>query len=247
MASRVLSLDLGALERGLSAEAPREFGGKAATLASFGGSALGLAELLRAAVDQPAAPPPFVVAVGEAVRDGLATAARAALLARAPLSGLFAEGHVGGELGARLARSLDALVLRGRKELAGAVLVLTEDGQPALVSRPALRGLSAGETNRRLAQEFAPASVLSIGPAGERGVALASLASGDAPPSFVGRGGLGAAFGALGLKALVVRGVPGSRAGDEGELARRLARSPRLAARARGGTLERFAAAAARG
>lgn len=244
MAARVLEVDLGALERGAEACAWAPSDERGRLLAEFGGLALGLAVLLEA--EPRDVPAPFVLAVGEAVRAGLPTAARAALLGIAPVSGLYAEGHVGGALGARLARTLDALVLRGRTTLPGAVLVLAPEGRAELVARPALRGLAALEANRRLAAELAPASVLSIGPAGERGSPLANLATGEAPPSFVGRGGLGAALGALGLKAVVVRGeVPAARGGDE--LRARLLRSPRLAARAEGGTLELVSAAAARG
>lgn len=222
-----------------------------AFLGDCGGSALGLALLLQASERGLPRPPsaasiPFVLAVGEAVRDGLPTAARAVVQGRSPSSGCYLEGHVGGALGARLARHSDALTLRGRTHLPGAVLVLDEDGRARLLARPDLRGLSAAETDRRLAHEFAPASVLAIGPAGERGAPLANLASGSSPPSFVGRGGLGAVFGALGLKALVVRGEPGAARREE-ELQGRLLRSPRLAARARGGTLELVGAAAVRG
>jgi aldehyde:ferredoxin oxidoreductase len=252
--ARALEVDLEALERGSGARAvelvtlPDDEPGWRA-LAQLGGSALGLACLHAHARRDPARSGPFVVAVGEAVRRGLPTAARAAVLARAPLSGLYAEGHVGGELGARLARVADALVLVGRATRPGAVLVLGEAGELELCSRPVLRGAAAAETARALERELGPCAVLAVGPAGEAGLAFANLGAGHAPPSFVGRGGLGAAFAAHGLKALCVRAQPlaaelGAR---EQALVRRLARSPRLAARAAGGTLELFAAAAARG
>ncbi len=248
---RVLHVDLGVLERGGPAELRvPEFDEPWATLASWGGSALGLACLHEHARRGAHGPQPFVLAVGEAVRAGLPTAARAAVLARAPLSGLYAEGHVGGELGARLARVADALVLVGRTELAGAVLLLEEDGRCVLLARPGLRGASPAEAVRALETELGPAAVLAIGPAGERGLPCASLASGHAPPSFVGRGGLGAVFGALGLKALCVRARPAAASApraDAAELFARLRASPRLAARAAGGTLELFDAWAARG
>jgi len=244
MSARVLEVDLAALERGSGACAWSPSDERGRVLAEFGGGALGLAILL--AARRRGAPAPLVLAVGEAVREGLPTAARAAVLGLSPASGLYAEGHVGGPLGARLARNLDALALGGRTTLTGAVLVLAADGRPALVARPALLGLGAAETNRRLALEFAPASVLSIGPAGERGSVLSNLAAGEAPPSFVGRGGLGARLGELGLKAVVVCGAEPAARG-EGELRARLLSSPRLAARAAGGTLELVAAAAARG
>jgi aldehyde:ferredoxin oxidoreductase len=256
MAPRVLHVDLGAIERG-ERPVPREHGcrepwapGPWATLASWGGSALGLACLHEHAQRDARGPQPFVLAVGEAVRAGLPTAARAAVLSRAPLSGLYAEGHVGGELGARLARVADALVLEGRATPAGAVLVIEEDGRVVLLARPDLRGAAPAETVRALETELGSVAVLAIGPAGERGLPFASLASGHSPPSFVGRGGLGAAFGALGLKALCVRARPAAASApraDSAELFARLRASPRLAARSAGGTLELFDAWAARG
>src|SRR6185295_17435845 len=140
-----LRVDLAALERGarptrIELEPPPGAARSWSTLASWGGSALGLACLQAHARRAPRGPQPFVIAVGEAVRAQLPPAARAAVLARAPLSGLFAEGHVGGELGARLARVADALVLAGRTSLPGAVLVVEEDGRCRLEERPALRG-----------------------------------------------------------------------------------------------------------
>jgi len=249
--ARVLHVDLSALERGGAAElhAP-QFDEPWATLARWGGNALGLACLQAHALRDARGPQPLVIAVGEAVRAALPTAARAAVLSRAPLSGLFAEGHVGGALGARLARVADALVLEGPATRAGAVLVVEEDGRCALLARPALCGASPAETARALEAELGRGAVLAIGPAGERGLPCANLSSGHAPPSFVGRGGLGAVFGALGLKALCVRARPAASSvpgADAAALSARLSASPRLAARAAGGTLELFDAWAARG
>lgn len=254
-AARALRVDLTALADGAGPtwiELEALLGGHEpwAELARWGGNALGLACLHAHARRAPRGPQPFVLAVGEAVRDGLPTAARAAVLTRAPLSGLYAEGHVGGELGARLARVTDVLVLEGRCAQAGTVLVLEEDGTCAGLVRPELRGAAPADTARALEAELGPCAVLAIGPAGEQGLPFASLAVGHSPPSFVGRGGLGAAFGALGLKALCVRARPlvaSPPRAASAALVARLAASPRLAARAAGGTLELFEAWEARG
>ena len=210
---------------------------------AWGGAALGLA-LLAA---EPEAGP-LVLAVGHGVRAGVPTAARASVLARAPLSGLLAEGQVGGELGARLARVADALVVVGRAPIPDAVLVVDGRGVE-LVRVPELGGRPPRVVLPELGRRFAPSSALVSGPAAASDCAFASLASGDERPSFVGRGGLGAVLARLGLVAIVVRAdVPlQSAAAEAPELRAALLRSPRLAARAAGGTFELFGALSARG
>src|SRR5687768_1845870 len=99
---RVLVLELGALERGRSASAsapprsapPTPWRSSLAWLDRVGlwsGGALGLALHYERALAQPDAAAPLVISVGECVRRGVPTAARASLASRAPLTGLFAE------------------------------------------------------------------------------------------------------------------------------------------------------------
>ncbi|MDP6539107.1 MAG: aldehyde ferredoxin oxidoreductase C-terminal domain-containing protein [Planctomycetota bacterium] len=217
-----------------------------ARVGAWSGSALAVALFLRA-LDAGDPPPGLVVAVGEGVRTGLPTAARATVAGIAPLGGRYAEGACGGELAGRLARVADALELRGRSDLPGAVLDIGPDGVGRLVAMPELVGLGPRATARAVESRFGSRGLLCIGPAGERGVAFANLASGEDPPSFVGRGGLGALLGASGLKALVVTADPVDAAGSEGPLIASLRASPRLRARADGGTFELLAVSAARG
>ncbi len=225
-----------------------------ARIGSWSGPALALALLAERVRANGERDLPFLVAVGEGVRRGLPTAARASVIARAPLSGRIGQGQVGGDLGARLAGIADVLVIEGRTELAGAVLVIDEGARVELCSRPELAGATPAETHTRLVELYGPCASLRVGPAGERGVPYANLASGALPQSFVGRGGLGAALAAHGLKALVIRAPPAAATlsmheglPKEAELARRLRASPRLAARSAGGTLELATAMAARG
>ncbi len=249
--SRVLTVDLDDAARGRAAEARAPGPDEPAlrTIASWGGNALGLVRLFADARRAPGGDAPLVLAAGQAVRAGLPTAARASVLARAPLSGLFSEGHVGGALGARLAGVVDALELRGRAARAGTVVVVRPDGGWEACERPELCGLSPAETCALLERELAPCSVLATGPGGERGLPFASLASGSGPTSFVGRGGLGAVLGRMRVKAVCVQGEPAPRRprASAGDLIERLCASPRLQARAQGGTLELFGAHAARG
>lgn len=232
----------------------------------------------RARVEHAPAETRLVFAVGGAVRAGMPTAARASVAGLSPLSGRYVEGALGSDFARRLATLADALVLRvsappvsrasapqgarasapqaaradTRSTPRGLVLVIDADGDEARVELHAfeeLAGLSPAECARRVRALVGDGGSVHIGPAGEHGVPFATLASGAEPPSFVGRGGLGAVFGALGLKALVVRAPPVPDA--TGERARAwsalCARSPRLRARAQGGTLEIAGAFAARG
>lgn len=240
---RVLALDLSdAL--GLEAARPAPWSAREPWLERIGcwsGGALGLATIAERAFRDPKAPAPLVLSVGELVRRGFPTAARASVASRAPLTGLFSEGLVGGTLARRLASLTDALVLAGQTHLRGGVLTLAADGTARCLEWPELAGLAPREVHRRLVERFGPCGSLSIGLAGERGLPLASLASGGDVPHFVGRGGLGAVLGRMGLKAIVVL-APEVEGEPQRELVATLTRSPRLIARSEGGTLELFGA-----
>ena len=215
-------------------------------LGAASGEALAVAVLLaRARAEREL---PFVLAVGDAVRRGLPTAARTTIAARAPLSGLFADGQVGGDLGRRLARIADAVVLEGRAP-SRSVLVLEPDGRAELCPAPWASDASPAERITAALAALGPGAALVTGPAGDAGVAFANLASGR-PTSFVGRGGLGAALAERNLAGIFVRAEPLEDAANDArraELVAALTRSPRLRARADGGTLELFHAFAARG
>lgn len=212
-------------------------------LARAGGSALATV-LCDAAADDPV---PLVLAVGDAVRRGLPTAARLTVASRSPASGLFVDGQLGGSLAKRLARCADALVLRGRTTVPGAVLVLHADGSVRLDARPECTGRSPFDAALLLRDSYSGAAMLLCGPAGEAGFAHASLFSGEDPPSSVGRGGLGTVLGRSGLKAIVFDIPPLSETTGTDALRARLTASPRLLARAEGGSFELIEAFAARG
>ncbi len=214
-------------------------------IGSWSGSALALALLQQESASR-AQPHPLVLAVGECVRAALPTAARASVLGRGALTGRLAEGQIGGELGARLASVADALVLCGRAPTRCGLLVIEADGSARLEERPELAGLEPAACLRALRGELGEAALLRVGPAGERGIPFANLAAGGEHPSYTGRGGLGASFAALGLKALAIRG-PSAEPQRASELAARLARSPRLQLRASSGTLELYGVLGARG
>src|SRR5882672_1065947 len=136
---KIVRIDLGRVE----AVRPLPWRGSSAGIdrvGAWGGTALALALLHERAVACPDAESPLVLSVGECVRRALPTAARATVASRSPLTGLLAEGQVGSDLGRRLARIADAVVIEGSTDVPGAVLVLSDSGggrvDVAILSRP---------------------------------------------------------------------------------------------------------------
>lgn len=219
----------------------------------WSGTALAFALLHERACAAPEGEAPLVLAVGDCVRRGLPTAARATVASRSPLTGLPSDGQVGSDLGRRLARIADALVVDGKSSVPGAVLLLDGvargDATAEIRSFPELALASPAAIHRRLTEALGPCATLRTGRAGARGIPFACLAAGDDPPSFVGRGGFGAVLGRLGLAAIAVRAAPvdPDPGEDLSDLVRMLSRSPRLRARAAGGTFEAAEALAAGG
>ena len=244
----IARIDLRSLAPGRSSPLPLEpWEGPTPGLHAVGlwsGTALAFALLHESETSRPGSPAPLVLAIGDGVRRALPTAARATVATRSPLSGLPADGQVGSDLGRRLARIADALVLDGSTNVPGAVLVLSGDARGSatadLRSLPGIAGASPVEIHRRIVESIGPCAILRTGRAGAAGIPFACLAAGDDPPSFVGRGGFGAVLGRLGLTAIAVRSAPvePDPEDDFGDLARLLVRSPRLRARAAGGTFE---------
>lgn len=214
------------------------------------GVALAAALLHESEVARPGSTAPLVLAIGDCVRRALPTAARACVASRAPLTGFYADGQVGSDLGRRLASVADALVLAGRAREPGAYLHVFGSGAQARIelrAHSALVDADPAGVQRVLARELGPCATLRTGRAGSRGIPFASLAAGEDPPSFVGRGGLGAKLGELGLVAIAVSSPAVEPSDDAHDLVRLLASSPRLRARGLGGTLELADALAARG
>ncbi|GAB3412632.1 aldehyde ferredoxin oxidoreductase family protein [Haloparvum alkalitolerans] len=128
---------------------------------------------------------------------------RYAAVTKSPLTGLFLDSYAGGEFAARLAGSLDdclALLVTGESD--EPVRIEIEGGEADI--RPAE---TWGEDTVATAEAHPDAAVACVGPAGERGVAYATIAS-DAGDHHAGRGGAGAVMGAKGLKAVLALDGP---------------------------------------
>ena len=128
---------------------------------------------------------------------------RYAAITKSPLTGAFLDSYGGGTFPGRLAGSLGdhlGILVTGRAD--EPVVLSVTDGEATLEPATALWGLDAKETCAR----FPDAAVACIGPAGERGVRYATIAS-DGGDHHAGRGGAGTVMGAKNLKAVVAHGA----------------------------------------
>ncbi|EMA36399.1 aldehyde ferredoxin oxidoreductase [Halobiforma lacisalsi AJ5] len=129
---------------------------------------------------------------------------RYVVVTRSPLTGTFLDSYAGGEMASRLAGSLEdhvGVLVTGRAERPVALSVA--GGEVTVEPAADLWGLDARETDER----FPDAAVACIGPAGERRVSYATIAS-EGGDHHAGRGGAGAVMGAKRLKAVVARDEP---------------------------------------
>ena len=129
---------------------------------------------------------------------------RYAAITKSPLTGAFLDSYGGGAFPARLASSLGphlgVLVTGAADE---PVVLSLSDGEATIESAGGCWGLDTAET----ADRFPGSAVACIGPAGERTVRYATIAS-DGGDHHAGRGGAGAVMGTKRLKAVVARDPP---------------------------------------
>lgn len=146
----------------------------------------------------------LIVTLGPLAGIPLLGGSRWGVFGKSPLtpSERFCYSNLGGHWGAALKfAGYDGLVLQGKADRP--VYLLIDDHNVDIRDAADLWGKGARETRDSLKKELGQdARVVSIGPAGENGVALATLlADGDAS----GSGGLGAVMGSKQLKAVVVK------------------------------------------
>ncbi|QCS43431.1 aldehyde ferredoxin oxidoreductase family protein [Natrinema versiforme] len=128
---------------------------------------------------------------------------RYAAITKSPLTGGFLDSYAGGSFPDALVGALGpsiGLLVTGRAD--EPVRLVVEDGTATVEPADAW-----GEDTLETAAAFPDASVACIGPAGERRVASATIAS-DEGDHHAGRGGAGAVMGSKRLKAVVARGEP---------------------------------------
>ena len=184
--------------------------GEQTARALLGGNGLAarlLLDLVPAGVDPYDPANAVVFAVGPVTDTTVPGNSRACVASKSPLTGLFFDSTFGGRWPATMKRTgFDALVIMGQAP--GPVYLKV--GEAGVEVKPAagLWGQTTRDTVHAIqAVEGADTDVMAIGPAGERRVRFACLATyWKNREGVAGRGGIGAVLGAKGVKAVVVTG-----------------------------------------
>ena len=161
---------------------------------------------------------PFTLFTGPYQSTSLGSTGRAVVTTRSPLTQLYLDTYIGGDLGHVLRRAgWDGLFIHGAAERWMRLDI--RDDVIDLLPADDLVGLTTWQTEQRLAAQadaLPGQEVVSIGPAGEAGSRIASpITSGR---RAAGRGGSGAVLGHKRLKAITVSGSTEPRIADEAGL-----------------------------
>ncbi len=128
---------------------------------------------------------------------------------KSPMTGGIKESNAGGTAARALAKlGVKAIILEGKSESGQWWVLKISSDSVALLPADDLIGKGNYETVRLLRERFGPkCAVMSIGQAGEQGMAAASIAvstSEGYASRHCGRGGMGAVMGSKGIKAIVI-------------------------------------------
>lgn len=145
----------------------------------------------------------LILTTGPFQGSTISSAGRHAIMTKSPLTGLFIDSYQGGDFSHELKRAnVDMLIVEG-KSPAPVWVSIDEDGADVHDAKELWRRDTWETEDRIQAKLGEKASVISIGPAGERMVRFASPVS--QKRRVAGRGGTGAVFGSKNLKALAAR------------------------------------------
>ena len=169
----------------------------------LGGRGLGLKLLydrLKPGVDPLGKDNVFVLAMGALVGTNAPCSARFEAVTKSPLTGIMDSCSCGGPFGIALKTSgWDGVIIKGAASQP-TYLVIDSKGVK-FKSAKTIWGKTTSESQEPLEKEGSGALV--IGPAGENLVRYANICSGQ---RFLGRGGMGAVWGAKKLKGIVAKG-----------------------------------------
>ncbi len=202
-ALRLLDVDLSDSETGIrtiSSETIRRF---------IGGTGLAAWLLWK---EGPEDPDPFdpdahlLFLTGPLTGTPVTSSGRHGVAGRSPLTGFWGEANVGGTWGSSLRKAgVDGIRVFGKAE--GPVYLWITDDVVEIRDASHIWGADTFDTHAILQAETHPKAVVScIGPAGERGVRIASVMTDGPHGRAAGRCGLGAVMGSKNLKAIVVFG-----------------------------------------
>ncbi len=148
----------------------------------------------------------FYLASGPVQATRVPITGRCAAVSKSPLTNLYIDSNMGGQLGPELKRAgYDLLIVQGQAEKP--VWVQISPGETAIKDAKHLWGKTTHKVELALKKTDPKISVLSAGPAGEKLVRFACLTHNYF--RNLARGGLGAVFGSKRLKAITIRGTPG--------------------------------------
>jgi aldehyde:ferredoxin oxidoreductase len=156
----------------------------------------------------------IVIAPGALSGTNAPNSGRLSIGLKSPLTGTIKESNVGGTAAYRLGRlQIGALVVEGRAEPGKwYVLLVSKDGCEIIPANE-YKGMKNYALVERLQEKYGErVSILSIGPAGEMLLPVATIAATDTagyPSRHAGRGGPGAVMGSKGLKAIMIDDMDG--------------------------------------
>jgi aldehyde:ferredoxin oxidoreductase len=151
----------------------------------------------------------LVIAPGLLSGTTAAMSGRLSVGCKSPLTGTIKESNAGGQGAQVLARlGYAAIVLEGKPKANALYKIVINKHGVEIISDNSLKYLGNYDLVDKLKGQYSESvAIISIGPAGERKMAAASIAVTDMeqrPTRHCGRGGVGAVMGAKGIKAIIL-------------------------------------------
>lgn len=151
----------------------------------------------------------LVIAPGLLSGTNCANSGRLSVGGKSPLTGGIKESNVGGNVASKLGRmGIGGIVLENLPPAGKLSYLFIDKDGAKLLPADEYKGLKNYDLAEKLHQKYGnKIGIVSIGPAGEMKMSMASVAvtsTNGTPSRHAGRGGMGAVMGSKGLKAVVV-------------------------------------------